>query len=633
MGTVSHIRAAALLLVLVAPASSTYQQSRVAEDSVSQPVYLDVVVSPKAGPPLSGLTQQDFTVLDNELPVTLDSFQAISEHQGTDEAVIVVDEVNTTLENVAYVRAEISKFLRRNRGQLSQPTRLAFLTDSGIEIQDDFTTDGEALSAILDRHPTGIQSIPNSGGVYGDLDRFKISTNALFQLANREGSRPGRKLILWISPGWPLLALPDVQEIGEKQKQQIFSNVVELTTLLCQSRITLHDIDPLGDSDFGARSLRWQGFLKGPSKPGQAQWGDMALQVLALHSGGLVLTGSNDLVASLEKCLSDTKAYYELSFIPHHDKKSDAYHRLEVKVANTAATARTCQGYYPHALKTAPFPVTDSPRLSSNKWSYLDEPLDKLVEQIPELTTLQPTADQTNLPIILSRTAANVDAFFNSAIDLLAQEDVSRARIGADGSVKSSQHSQYDYLIVHETNGPVRNIEEYRTDSAGKRIEQAGLDQGFSLTYGFALTLIHFASSHRTDSDFRYLGQQRVGSRNAYVVSFAELPGHGSANQIMTGNSVSADFLVQGIAWIDDQGFNIVGMRTDLLAPLAKIGLEKQTTKVSCEEVQPRDVSQTIWLPTDVTVEVFFQGTSFRNEHRYTNYRRYRVSSKMVAPN
>ena len=74
-------------------------------------------------------------------------------------------------------------------------------------------------------------------------------------------------------------------------------------------------------------------------------------------------------------------------------------------------------------------------------------------------------------------------------------------------------------------------------------------------------------------------------------------------------------------------------MRTDLLAPLPQIGLEAQTTEVSFDEVRLQDVPNPLWLPRDVSVDSKFEGTNFRNEHRYTNYRRYRVSSKMLAPN
>jgi hypothetical protein len=40
-------------------------------------IHLDVVVTPKSGPLVSGLQQQDFTIWDNEVPQTITSFKAV----------------------------------------------------------------------------------------------------------------------------------------------------------------------------------------------------------------------------------------------------------------------------------------------------------------------------------------------------------------------------------------------------------------------------------------------------------------------------------------------------------------------------------------------------------------------------
>jgi VWFA-related protein len=322
------------------------------QDSPSTPpgtgkIYLDVVVTPKSGPPIGGLLRQDFTVLDNKVPVTVDSFQALGGSRAPIEVILVVDDVNTGIEQVAYERSEMDKFLRVDGGHLSHPTALAFLTDSGIKLQDEFSDDGNALSAELDKYSIGLHSIVRSGGVYSAIERFQISLDSLSQLAARESSRPGRKIILWISPGWPLLSGAGVEEqMDTKQQQQIFNQVVALSTLLRQSRITLYSIDPLGSADFLGRAFRWEGFVKGISKPSQAEYGDIALQVIATQSGGLAVNTSNDVAALLQKCMADTKAYYEVSFAPAVNQKRDEYHHLEVRVAKAGVVARTRQGYY-----------------------------------------------------------------------------------------------------------------------------------------------------------------------------------------------------------------------------------------------------------------------------------------------
>jgi hypothetical protein len=101
-------------------------------------INLDVVVTPKSGPPVGDLQQQDFTILDNKVPQTIASFRAVRGKEAPIEVVLVVDDVNTGITNIAYERSEIGKFLRADGGQLANPIALAFLTDDGIKVQDDF---------------------------------------------------------------------------------------------------------------------------------------------------------------------------------------------------------------------------------------------------------------------------------------------------------------------------------------------------------------------------------------------------------------------------------------------------------------------------------------------------------------
>jgi hypothetical protein len=80
---------------------------------------------------------------------------------------------------------------------------------------------------------------------------------------------------------------------------------------------------------------------------------------------------------------------------------------------------------------------------------------------------------------------------------------------------------------------------------------------------------------------------------------------------------------------VDKDTYQIVRMRDDLLVPNAEIGLDQLTTDVSFSEVQLEDVPNPLWLPKDVTVGMEINKEKYRNEHHYTNYRRYRVSVKI----
>jgi VWFA-related protein len=333
-----------LLVPLFYTAGLSAQQNLPSTPAPASSIDLDVVVTAKSGPAVANLQQQDFTILDNKTPQHIRSFRAVSGSQQPIQVLLVIDAVNNSYENIAYERGQIDKFLRANGGHLAQPTGLAFFTDSGAQIENGFSTDGNALSASLDQYTVSLRNIRRSSQ-YQASDRFQLSMQALDQIAGHEADAPGRKLILWISPGWPLLSGPGIQ-LDAKQQNQLFATVVGFSTQLRKARVTLYSVDPLGSSEGLGRTFYYQDFLKGVSRANQVVVGDLALEVLATQSGGLVLNSSNDIVSLLQRCMADTEAYYELSFEPAPADHRDEYHHLEILVAKPGLTARTRQGYY-----------------------------------------------------------------------------------------------------------------------------------------------------------------------------------------------------------------------------------------------------------------------------------------------
>ena len=338
------IGARLVLLSILSGAVLSAQQNLPPTGANSSRINLDVVVTPKSGPPVANLEQQDFNVFDNKTLQHLTSFQARDGSHDPIHVIILIDAVNSTYQNIAWDRGEIGKFLRANGGHLSQPTSLALFTDTGTQVQQGFLTDGNELATALDNFAIGLRNVRRSSQ-WQASDRFQLSMNALNQLLEHEGSLPGRKMIFWVSPGWPLLSGPGVH-LDIKQQNQLFSTIVGLSTQLRQNRITLYSVDPLGANEGVGRTFYYQDFLKGVGKPGQVSIGDLSLQVLATQTGGLALTSSNDIVSQLQKCYADTQAYYELSFDPPPADHRDEYHSLIVQVSKPGLTARTRTGYY-----------------------------------------------------------------------------------------------------------------------------------------------------------------------------------------------------------------------------------------------------------------------------------------------
>jgi TonB family protein len=277
----------------------------------------------------------------------------------------------------------------------------------------------------------------------------------------------------------------------------------------------------------------------------------------------------------------------------------------------------------------------------ANAHPYLEEPLEELHKRIPELEELQPATNQRMLPLILEKTAANVDDFFSRMVDLIAREKIKQEVLNRKGSVTAKEQVRDNYLILrHHSTDFGADIIEYRMDSQGNRMDQVGLTKGYLVTFGFALSCNYFSSAFQPESQFRYLGDQRIGSQDTFVVAFAQQPGKARLHVTMTGREgARVDMLMQGIAWVDKSNFQLVRMRTDLLAPHPEIGLDQQTTDVTLSKVQLPDMASPLWLPRDVEVYLRFDSglgqfyePRYRNEHHYTDYRRYRVSTKMLVP-
>lgn len=260
---------------------------------------------------------------------------------------------------------------------------------------------------------------------------------------------------------------------------------------------------------------------------------------------------------------------------------------------------------------------------------YLELPFTELLDRIPELKSLQPAPDQQRLPAILQKMGRAVDDFVRNLGDLIAHEEVLQEKLDARGKPKSKERFQDEYLILHRGNEWGARAE-YRMDAKGIRLGPIGLEKGYVVTSGFALTCISFSTSVQPQSRFRYLGDQTLGSRATYVLGFTQKPGDVTFGTTMKGvGGNDTDVLTQGILWVDQSNFQIVRVRTDLLIPRHEIRLEQATTEMTMAEVRLPELPNPLWLPDNVEVYLDIQGHQYRNVHRYTNYRRYRVSVKI----
>lgn len=340
-----YARIGILLTVLLPSMTTAFSQQMAPASNGSRSIHLNIVVTPKSGQPVTGLQKQDFILTDNKSNRSITSFKAAGTDPQAVKVILVIDAVNSPFAEVAKDRVQIDKFLRLNNGHLAHPTTIAVLTDKDTQILQSFSSDGNALGDALNKYAPGLRTITRNTGIWGADQRTQISIAAVRRLTAYAGSISGRKMILWVSPGWPLLSGVRV-DLSAKQQQAIFEDVVAFSSQMRLANLTLYNINPLGVAEDLRHTLYFQSFLKGVSNAGQTDVADLSLQVLASQSGGLVLNGSTDIVDMLKKCLADSQAWYEITFDAAPGEKPNEYHHIEVTVGKPGVTARTRDGYY-----------------------------------------------------------------------------------------------------------------------------------------------------------------------------------------------------------------------------------------------------------------------------------------------
>jgi VWFA-related protein len=313
-------------------------------------IRLDVLVNDPAGKAVLGLGPQDFTLLDNNQPRRILSFHSFDgvmvKPSPPVQVILLVDTVNLPFQQVAFTHQEIAKFLNQNGGHLAQPVSIMLLSDAGLRIQPRPSVDGHALLSVLDQIKGGIHGIYGAMGSDGDLQRFQLSLRQMAAIAENEALRPGRKLLVWVGPGWPLLT-GDNYQFSDKDQRRYFDAIVELSTKLREARMVVYSVS-LSSSDVAVeqRDFVYKNFLKGVPSALKSDTGNLALKVLVTQSGGLILGPDNNLASQIDTCIADANAFYTISFNAPRAEHADEYHDLRVQVAQPGASVRTNSGYY-----------------------------------------------------------------------------------------------------------------------------------------------------------------------------------------------------------------------------------------------------------------------------------------------
>jgi len=256
-----------------------------------------------------------------------------------------------------------------------------------------------------------------------------------------------------------------------------------------------------------------------------------------------------------------------------------------------------------------------------------DQQLDYLHRLPPDLTALEPATDQAQLDSILSGVGKTVAEFFSNFPNTSSLEHVHQEKLSRKEKVASKFDQKFRYLCFTPTQAWGLGFDEYRVDMAGGETWLRGREDGYMLTSGFASASLIFHPAYQPQADFRYLGRQKVNGREDYVIAFAQQPAKARVNGAFKSGEITMATFSQGLAWIDPQSYQITRLRTDLLRPLPEINLQRETTEIVYGEVHFNGMDAGFWVPQQVTVSVDWNGKHLRNEHRYSEFKLFRVEA------
>jgi VWFA-related protein len=322
----------------------------VTRDSAEGLIKLDVVVTDAAGNPVSGLQRADFGLLENGRQQSILSFQAFHGRGAGAEPpvkiILLMDTIELPADLARSERLAVEAYLQKDGGRLPRPVSVFLLSDTGLWTVTHPSSDGNMLVHEIEhhdlvsvRHNRGWKrgSVPSTGDLRDTP--FQSALEALAQIATSERTQPGRKLLVWVGPGWGIGS----GAYADAKGSEVFGSICWFSDLLREAHLVLYSFTV---GEITITDTKYKDYLDGVRIPHKASLMNLYRKVLAVQSGGRVVDDSLDLVQEIERCVQEDGFFYRISFDPFPADHLNEYHDLKVVVNQEGLNARTNTGYY-----------------------------------------------------------------------------------------------------------------------------------------------------------------------------------------------------------------------------------------------------------------------------------------------
>ncbi len=366
-------------------------------------VQISVVVHDKHGNPVTGLTKDDFVVLDEKKPQAIQIFSAetnqppdhppaplppdtytnrLEEKAGvpTSVTVILLDGLNTKFEDQFQARQQVIKFLM----QIQPQDRVALYTlGREVHVLHDFDSDASSLLAALAKYQgrtnteveasepektVDLSDLPGTEELQAFLDgtaqveanaytqdRVRLTVDGLVAIADHVGSLPGRKNLIWVSGSFPFSIGMDTLDLSSNNEQMRFQDEVERAArAMNEANLAIYPVDARGligmSTTMNAgrpsqRPRRGAGPMNGAASTPNLRLFD-TMDVLAERTGGKAFYNSNDIFGAIRRALDDSRVTYSLGYYPEGVAWDGKFHNLKVEVKDPGMEVRARKGYF-----------------------------------------------------------------------------------------------------------------------------------------------------------------------------------------------------------------------------------------------------------------------------------------------
>lgn len=335
----------------------------------AQQVVLDVVVLDAHDQPVRGLKPQDFSITENKVPQRIDGFtawtppapQQVVAVQSTAQLdrlepevpvnILVLDEVSTRFEDLAFARYSLKRYLKARGDTLLEPTMLVAANYENVAIVQDYTTSRKAVLDALEHHIANYSELARAQNGSWLGESVSSALDSIEAVAEASAGHPGHKNVIWIGRGFPPI---DYDSLTPDGRDMLKAELERCITVLKNARVTLTTIDPAG-VQAGGLTVNQNGMEVDSPFGGQVDF-----ESIAIDTGGVAIHGQNDIDRMIDASVRDGESFYSLAYrptgVPPSPKPGD-YRSVRVVMRNPSLHAVTRAGYY---ADPPPLPPVDA---------------------------------------------------------------------------------------------------------------------------------------------------------------------------------------------------------------------------------------------------------------------------------